>query len=88
MSKDTIYREDAIGALNGWLKLNHFPEFGDGILYLVPSADRPQGEWVQISPAKIYECSICGQNVITSDIEAYKWCHGCGCRMKGTDDVK
>lgn len=41
MSKDIIYREDAIGAINGWLKRNHFPEIGDGILYLVPSADRP-----------------------------------------------
>lgn len=51
-----------------------------------PSADRPQGEWKQISPAKIYECSVCGQNVMTGDIEAYKWCHGCGCRMKGADD--
>lgn len=39
MKDDTIKREDAIGAINGWLKLNHFPEIGDGILYLVPSAD-------------------------------------------------
>ena len=39
MKDDTIKRKDAIGAINGWLKLNHFPEFGDGILYLVPSAD-------------------------------------------------
>lgn len=45
---DLINREDAIGALNGWLKQNHFPEIGDGILYLVPSADRPQG-WIPCS---------------------------------------
>lgn len=42
MKDDTIKREDAIGAINGWLKRNHFPEFGDGILYLVPSADKQQ----------------------------------------------
>ena len=41
------------------------------------------GNWKQISPAKIYECSVCGQNVMTSDIDAYKFCHGCGSRMDG-----
>ena len=39
------------------------------------------GEWKQISPARIYECSECGQNVMTNDIEAYKFCHGCGAKM-------
>lgn len=42
--KDIIYREDAVGVINGWFKLNHLPEFGDGMLHLVPSADRPQGD--------------------------------------------
>ena len=42
-----------------------------------------RGEWKRISPAGIYECSFCGQNVMTSDIECYKFCHGCGARMKG-----
>ena len=49
----------------------------------MPSAEPVHGEWVQISPAKIYECSECGQNVMTDDIEAYKFCHGCGARMGG-----
>lgn len=40
-------------------------------------------EWKKISPAGIYECTKCGQNVMTSDISAYKFCHGCGRRMKG-----
>lgn len=43
----------------------------------------PKGEWVQISPARIYECSKCGQNVMTDDIESYKFCHGCGVKMGG-----
>lgn len=34
--------------------------------------------WRKISPAGIYECEKCGQNVMTGDIEAYKYCHGCG----------
>jgi len=40
-----------------------------------------KGEWKLISPAGIYECSCCGQDVMTSDIECYKFCHGCGARM-------
>lgn len=39
------------------------------------------GHWIKISPAEIYECSECGQNVMTSDICAYKFCHGCGIKM-------
>jgi len=42
-----------------------------------------KGEWKRISPAGIYECSCCGQNVMTNDIECYKFCHGCGAKMKG-----
>lgn len=54
-----------------------------------PAADvveRKTGKWVKISPDGIYECSQCRQNVMTSDIEAYKFCHGCGAKMIGGDD--
>lgn len=44
------------------------------------------GHWIKISPAGIYECSECEKNVMTSDIEAYECCHGCGARMDGEDD--
>ena len=39
------------------------------------------GHWIQISSHSIYECSECGQTVMTSDICAYEFCHGCGLRM-------
>ena len=39
------------------------------------------GRWIKIHPQGIYECSECRQNVMTSDIECYKFCHGCGARM-------
>ena len=39
------------------------------------------GHWIRINPAGIYECSECGQNVMTSNICVYKFCHGCGARM-------
>lgn len=40
------------------------------------------GHWKKISPSGIMECSVCGGNVLTSDIEAYKYCHHCGAKMK------
>ena len=40
------------------------------------------GHWKRIG-YDIYECSICGQNVMTGDICAYRHCHGCGAHMKG-----
>ena len=43
------------------------------------------GHWIKISPANIYECSECGQNVMTQDICAYKFCHGCGAKMAETE---
>lgn len=43
---------------------------------------RPKERWIKISPAGIYECSGCGQNVLTCDINVYKYCHGCGRRME------
>lgn len=39
------------------------------------------GHWIKISPADIFECSECGQNVMTDDICAYRYCHGCGAKM-------
>ena len=42
---------------------------------------RKRGHWIQISPAGIYECSECGQYVMTSDIDVYDFCHRCGAEM-------
>lgn len=43
---------------------------------------RKNGHWIKISPANIYECSECGKNVMTGDISAYDFCHGCGADMR------
>lgn len=49
---------------------------------LPPVTPQPKiGHWIKISPAEIYECDICGQHVMTKDICAYKYCHGCGAKM-------
>lgn len=61
--------------------------FAHNILISCPSVQPEEytGHWVRISPAKIYECSECGQTVMTDDIECYRYCHGCGAEMKGGD---
>ena len=41
------------------------------------------GQWKRISPAGIYECSECGQNVMTGDIECYQFCHEKKKKMEG-----
>ena len=53
---DYIKREDAIGALDGWFKLNGMPELGVGVLYLVPSAD-------VVSIADIHDAGYQGKEV-------------------------
>ena len=81
-----IRREDAINALaisQGFGGIN--TEKLNNLLYDIPSAyvvERKRGEWVQISPAKIYECSVCEGNVMTDDIDLYWYCHQCGAKME------
>ena len=51
-----------------------------------PTADVVEvvhSEWKRISHAKIYECSVCGQTVMTDDIDCYSFCHNCGAKMDG-----
>ena len=43
--------------------------------------------WKRITVSGVWECQNCYQNVMTSDIEAYKYCHGCGARMEVTTDA-
>ena len=84
---DLINRKTAINAL-----LSAYPlmqkEKPVEVMRGVPSAqpERKKGKWIKISPANIYECSECGKNVMTDDISAYDFCHGCGADMRGDSD--
>ena len=60
-----------------WIRVN---EVRDSLLSL-PTAQPKHGKWIKIHPQGIYECSECHQNVMTSDIDCYKFCHQCGSRM-------
>ena len=101
MSKDTIYREDAIKALNreksDW-NCDYNVPIDNCIKRLnkVKSADRPQGEWVRISSLysldRMYRCSVCGKVIDDMPMNeyydpAYKGCPYCLTRMKGENDT-
>ena len=82
---DYIKREDAEKLFDEYRPMMAIKTCEYGIeLKKIPSADVApvrHGRWIKISPAGIYECSECGKNVMTSDIEAYEYCHGCGAIM-------
>ena len=82
-SADTVSREfyeDAVKANIGLVIENR------KLKEQIESADAVHGEWHKISPARIYECSICNHNVLTDYIDTYNFCPNCGAKMKGGDD--
>ena len=86
MSKDTIYREDAIGAC-AYETLECYE--ARKTIRALPSADRPQGEWID-EGRNLWGCSNCGMEIYSESErdrnEFHKWCSRCGARMKGADD--
>lgn len=93
---DTISRQAAIKAIGekpvAWSKgeyeqglQNQWGYDVSAIKQLPPAQpERIKGHWIKISPANIYECSECGKSVMTNDICAYDFCHGCGAEIEVT----
>lgn len=88
---DYIDRDELLKTLkkefrqNDYIKHNSYFEFKN-IVETMPTVDtveQKHGHWIKISPANIYECSVCNKDVMTSDIEAYQFCHKCGAKMDG-----
>ena len=55
----------------------------------IPSADRPQGEWIEVDDYFIRcKCSICGweSHKYEDDVYGMPYCPNCGARMKGAND--
>jgi hypothetical protein len=104
MMSDLIRREDAIKAIeelpnayNGWSDA-YDKAYIIGALEEVPSADRPQGEWIKHEHGfwtfvndrgerdgwlPDYECNLCGSRAWRY---ATNFCPNCGARLKGADD--
>ena len=94
MSEELIRRSDAIKAIeelpnayNGWSDA-YDKAYIIGTLEEVPSADRPQGEWIdrgmRVPSSWVKKCSLCGH-----ETDTWRWCNfcpNCGARMKGADD--
>ena len=93
--RDPIERDDVIKLVNRCKDRLQ----GKGLTYEImldmvqniPSADRPQGEWIDTGKdpdhshpltAIWYRCSECGDGTNTKT----NYCPNCGCRMKGADD--
>ena len=84
---DLISRQAAIDRLTEYGNGRAvFISVGEAVIRIeqLPPAqpERINGHWIKISPANIYECSECGKNVMTNDICAYDFCHGCGADMR------
>lgn len=81
---DLIERQAAIDAVWDGTNYDIYTREVKECLEQLPSAqpERKTGRWLKISPAGIYECSECGKNVMTTDIDAYDFCHGCGAEME------
>ena len=91
---DTIYREDAIKAVEDGMCTFYDCYVLDRI-NAIPSADRPQGEWIFVGD-NMFQCTSCGEVYSTRQFEMMrnrttdplfpKGCPHCGARMKGADD--
>ncbi len=86
--EEWIKKSDAIEAV---YQLRHKPNDEEWNRWLeslnsIPSADRPQGEWIEQEDDyhHYWECSECGIGVGLDDIRNF--CPNCGARMKGKDN--
>ena len=86
MSDDLIKREDALQALvDSDVRGHEYRQLEEAIKD-IPSADRPQGEWIIEIDANgntYGRCSICGMRQYAGQLN---FCPDCGARMKGADD--
>ena len=91
MSDDLIKRSDAIGAC-AYETIECYE--ARKAIRALPSADRPQGEWIVNMPNYESICSVCGAKEtdfiygteMWYGLGESKFCPSCGARMKGADD--
>ena len=95
MSDDLIRRSDAIKVAKAFLSKDDdwFQEALASQIRMIPSADRPQEEWIRTFDGNewFWYCSNCKTQWYEDDLwmggnEFPHYCPNCGCRMKGVDD--
>ena len=91
---DLIRRSDAIKAVEERSFAVRDSYTVKAILRNVPSADRPQGEWIDMGDFE--QCSVC-KGTHLKEFQSYygkvtwiktPYCPSCGARMKGADDER
>ena len=96
MSDRLLKESDVIEAFKGRESLIHDVYTATAIIRSVPSADRPQGEWIVYEggwkdldyyPPKC-KCNQCGyeEDLYILNAKPTNYCPNCGARMKGADD--
>ena len=89
--EDLIRRSDAIKGAKRLHNLFSSPfynrdrvEMIEAYFNAIPSADRPQGEWID------GKCSLCGKHApywaMATTYYKSNYCPSCGARMKGADN--
>lgn len=95
MSDDLIKREDAIKATDEcFALLARLRVTARQALEKVPSADRPQGEWIDAEiplegggAMPIQACNLCKTFYpLAYTGGGHRFCPNCGAKMKGADD--
>ena len=96
MSKDTIYRQDAINAVClEIIKITDYPltlayEIAEKAIEKLPSAqpERKKGKWTFLEPNG-FKCSECNRylNIACGDVKM-NFCPNCGADMRGEQDEK
>jgi NADH pyrophosphatase NudC (nudix superfamily) len=93
--RETIYRDDAIKAMRECFQLLARPRVtAIKAINAIPSADRPQGEWIDAEiplesggSMPIQVCNLCKTFYpLAYTGGGHRFCPNCGARMKGADD--
>ena len=93
MSDRLLKESDVIEAFKGREPLIHDVYTATAIIRSVPSADRPQGEWIgeadgYYNGELVYDtwyCSNCDYAVDDEEPPTWNYCPNCGARMKGVE---
>ena len=94
MSDRLLKESDVIEAFKGRESLIHDVYTATAIIRSVPSADRPQGEWIDAEiplecggSMPIQVCSLCKTFYpLAYTGGGHRFCPNCGAKMKGADD--
>lgn len=87
---DLIKRQDAIDALNECedIKGHSYTQMHDALME-IPSADRPQGDWIdrgmRVPSSWVKKCSLCGH-----ETDTWRWCKfcpNCGAKMSNASNA-